>query len=81
MSQKALRVSAFLEQDRKIVMRISVRWVDFQTALIALLCIFKTIQILQSDRTVKVQRGIVRKVSQRLLEYVERVLAARFEFA
>ncbi len=39
MSQKALWIAAFFEQDGQIVMRICVSRVDLQTALITSLCV------------------------------------------
>jgi hypothetical protein len=38
-------------------------------------------KLLKSDRTIKVQNGIFRKVNQRLIENVQCVIAARFELA
>jgi len=68
MPQQALRIAAFFEQDRQIVMGIRVRRVDFQTSLIASLSVFFTSRILQSDCIVKVQHAIVREVNQRFVK-------------
>lgn len=81
MPQQTLRVAAFLEQDRQIVMGIRVRRINFQTPLIASLSVFVTTKVLKRDRPVKVQYGIVWKVNKRFVEYVKCVFAPRFEFA
>jgi hypothetical protein len=68
MPQQALRIAAFFEHDRQIVMGIRVRRVDFQTSLIASISVFFTSKILQSDCIVKVQHAIVREVNQRFVK-------------